>query len=150
MDKRIGSKLDSDGTCNVQVVRPIPACSKVRSQFDPAPITVLDTAGIIVGPTLHMRVFKRRFVFRIGVVLLILFWATALRPERPRAFPFRRANLFAPSRSSAIRSWVVPYDHVDPNGHDAEGRTPLLIADVAAELENNATPNGRGGPCRSR
>src|SRR2546430_16643029 len=83
MDKRIGWNLDSAEHATFNWIRPIPACSKVGSQFDPAPITVLDTAGIMAGPTLPMRVFKRRFVFRIGVVILVLFWATALGPETP-------------------------------------------------------------------
>src|SRR5438445_8210989 len=83
MDKRMGWNLDTTEHATFNWIRPIPACSKVGSQFNPAPITVVDTARIISGPTLHMRVFNRRFVFRIGVVLLILFWATALGPEPP-------------------------------------------------------------------
>jgi ankyrin repeat protein len=107
----------------------MPACSKVGSQFAPAPITVLDTARIIAGPTLHMRVFKRRFVFRIGVVLLILFWATALGPEPPARISISASELVRAvtmQRDSLIELCLI--DHVDPNGRDAQGRTPLLIA----------------------
>jgi len=129
MDKRIGWNLDSAEHATFNWIRPIPACSKVGSQFNPAPITVLDTASIIPGPTLHMRVFKRRFVFRIGVVLLVLFWATALGPEPPARISISPSELVRAvtiQRDSLIELCLI--DHVDPNGHDAEGRTPLLIA----------------------
>ncbi|MGB9476147.1 MAG: ankyrin repeat domain-containing protein [Candidatus Udaeobacter sp.] len=76
-----------------------------------------------------MRVSKRRFVFPAGVVLLMLFWATALGPE-----PFAHISI---SSSELVRAVTIQrdslielclIDHVDPNGHDAQGRTPLLIA----------------------
>jgi len=92
-------------------------------------MTVLDTGRIMVGPTLHMRVFKRRFVFRIGLVLLILFWATALGPEPPARISISPGELVRAvtiHRESLIELCLI--DHVDPNGHDAQGRTPLLIA----------------------
>ena len=98
------------------------------SQFDPAPVTGLDTAGIISGPTLHMRVFRRRFLFRISVVLLILFWATAVGPEPPARVSISPSELVRAvtiQRDSLIDLCLI--DHVDPNGHDAQGRTPLLI-----------------------
>jgi ankyrin repeat protein len=129
MDKRIGWNLDSAEHATFNWIRPTPACSKVGSQFDPAPITVLDTARILPGSTLHMRVFKRRFVFRIGVVLLVLFWATALGPEPPRRISISPSELVRAvtiQRDSLIELCLI--DHVDPNGHDAQGRTPLLIA----------------------
>ncbi len=76
-----------------------------------------------------MRVFKRRFVFRLGVVLLILFFATALGPE-PRArisiSPSELVRAVTIQRDSLVELCLI--DHVDPNGHDAQGRTPLLIA----------------------
>jgi ankyrin repeat protein len=90
---------------------------------------MLDEARVISGPTLHMRVFKRRFVFRAGVVLLILFWATALGPEPPTHIsisPSELVRAVAIQRDSLIELCLI--DHVDPNGHDAQGRTPLLIA----------------------
>jgi ankyrin repeat protein len=76
-----------------------------------------------------MRVFKRRLVFRIGVVLLILFWATALGPEPPARISISPSELVRAvtiRRDSLIELCLT--DHVDPNGHDAHGRTPLLIA----------------------
>src|SRR5581483_4559543 len=104
-------------------------CPKVGSQFHPAPVPGLDTAPIMAGPTLHMRLFKRRFVVRLGVALLILFWATALGPEPPaRIFisPSELVRAVTIQRDSLIELCLI--DHVDPNGHDAQGRTPLLIA----------------------
>ena len=97
--------------------------------MNPAPLTTLDTPRIITVPTLHMRVFKRRFVFRIGVVLLILFWATALGPEPPARISISPGELVRAvtiQRESLIELCLI--DHVEPNGHDAQGRTPLLIA----------------------
>jgi len=76
-----------------------------------------------------MLVFKRRFVFRIGVVILILFWATALAPEPPARISISPGELVRAvtiQRDSLIELCLI--DHVDPNGHDAQGRTPLLIA----------------------
>ncbi len=76
-----------------------------------------------------MRVFKRRFVFRIGVVLLILFWATALGPEPPARISISPSELVRAvtiQRESLIELCLI--NHVDPNGRDARGRTPLLIA----------------------
>ncbi len=76
-----------------------------------------------------MRVFTRRFVFRIGVLLLILFWATALGPEPPARISISPSDLVRAvtiQHHSLIELCLI--DHVDPNGHDAEGRTPLLIA----------------------
>jgi ankyrin repeat protein len=83
----------------------------------------------MAGPTLPMRVFKRRFLFRLGVVLLILFWATALGPEPPARISISPNDLVRAvtiQRDSLIELCLI--DHVDPNGHDAQGRTPLLIA----------------------
>jgi ankyrin repeat protein len=103
--------------------------SMVGSQINPVRITVLDKARIISGRTLHMRVFTRRFVFRSGVLLLILFWATALGPEPPARIsisPSEFVRAVTIQRDSLIESCLI--DHVDPNGHDAQGRTPLLIA----------------------
>src|SRR5438105_5963581 len=129
MDKRMGWNLDTTEHATFNWIRPIPACSKVGSQFNPAPITVVDTARIISGPTLHMRVFNRRFVFRIGVVLLILFWATALGPEPPARISISPSELV---RAVTIQrdslTELCPIDHPAPTGHDAQGRTPLLIA----------------------
>ena len=83
----------------------------------------------MAGPTLHMRVFKRRFVFRIAVVLLVVFWVTVLGPEPPARISISPGELVRAvtiQRDSLIELCLI--DHVDPNGHDAQGRTPLLIA----------------------
>ena len=129
MDKRMGWNLDSTEHATFNWIRPIPACSKVGSQFNRASPTVLDTTPIISRPTLHMRVFKRRFVFRVSVIFLILFWATALGPEPPAHISISPSELVRAvtiQRNSLIELCLI--DHVDPNGRDAQGRTPLLIA----------------------
>ncbi|PYL67999.1 MAG: hypothetical protein DMF20_01960 [Verrucomicrobia bacterium] len=142
MDKRMGWNLDSREHATFNWIRPIPVhhgesvppsggrtCSKVGSPFNPIPVPVLDTARIMAGPTLHMRVFKRRFVFRIAVVLLVVFWVTVLGPEPPARISISPGELVRAvtiQRDSLIELCLI--DHVDPNGHDAQGRTPLLIA----------------------
>jgi ankyrin repeat protein len=128
MDKRIGWNLDSAEHATFNWIRPIPACSKVASQFDPSSNPVLDAAAM-ARPKQHMRVFKRRFVFPIGIVLLILFWVTALGPEpsaRISISPNELVRAVTIQRDSLIELYLI--EHVDPNGHDAQGRTPLLIA----------------------
>ncbi len=76
-----------------------------------------------------MRAFKRRFVFAAGVVLLILFWAIAVGPEPPARIsisPEELVRAVTIQRDSLIDLCLI--EHVDPNGRDAQGRTPLLIA----------------------
>jgi ankyrin repeat protein len=83
-----------------------------------------------------MRVLKRRFVFRTAVVLLILFWATALGPEPPARISISPSELVRAvtiQRDSLIELCLI--EHVDPNGHDAQGRTPLLIATLQQNWE---------------
>ncbi|PYK12428.1 MAG: hypothetical protein DME65_04070, partial [Verrucomicrobia bacterium] len=129
MDKRIGWNLDTTEHATFNWIRPIPACAKVGSQVHPGPATRLDTAPPISGSILHMRVFKRRFVFWIGVALFILFWATVLGPEPPARIPISPGELVRAvtlRRDSLIELCLI--DHVDPNGRDDRGRTPLLIA----------------------
>jgi len=110
-------------------IRPIPAYSKTSSRFPRDSTAFLDEARIISGPTLFMRDFKRRFVFAAGVVLLILFWAIAVGPEPPARIsmsPEELVRAVTIQRDSLIELCLI--EHVDPNGRDAEGRTPLLIA----------------------
>jgi ankyrin repeat protein len=79
--------------------------------------------------TLFMRKFKRRFVFAAGVVVLILFWAIAVGPEQPARIsisPEELVRAVTIHRDSLIDLCLI--EHVNPNGHDAQGRTPLLIA----------------------
>ncbi|HEU0273622.1 MAG TPA: ankyrin repeat domain-containing protein [Candidatus Udaeobacter sp.] len=129
MDKRIGWNLDSAEHATFNWIRPIPTCSKVASQFEPPSAAVLDEAGIITARNRTMREFKRRIAFQAGLVLFILFWATALGPEpsaRILISPNELVRAVTIQRESLIELCLL--EHVDPNGHDAQGRTPLLIA----------------------
>jgi ankyrin repeat protein len=76
-----------------------------------------------------MRAFKKRFVFAAGVVLLVLFWAIAVGPEPPALIsisPEELVRAVTIQRDSLIDLCLI--EHVDPNGRDAQGRTPLVIA----------------------
>jgi len=76
-----------------------------------------------------MSAFKKRFVFAAGVVLLVLFWAIAVGPEPPARIsisPEELVRAVTIQRDSLIDLCLI--EHVDPNGRDAQGRTPLLIA----------------------
>jgi ankyrin repeat protein len=62
-------------------------------------------------------------------VFLILFWAAALGPEPPARISISPSELVRAvtiHRDSLVQLCLI--DHVDPNGHDDQGRTPLLIA----------------------
>ncbi len=129
MAKRIGLNLDSTEHATFNWTRPIPAYSKVRSQFNRRSTTFLGESRIITGPTVFMRAFKRRFVFAAGVVFLILFWSIAVGPEPPARIsisPEELVRAVTIQRDSLIDLCLI--EHVDPNGRDAQGRTPLLIA----------------------
>jgi ankyrin repeat protein len=129
MDRRIGWSLDSKEHATFNWIRPIPAYSKAPSPLDRGGAAFLDESRIISGPTLFMRAFKRRFVFAAGVVLLILFWAIAVGPEPPARISISPGDLVRAvtiQRDSLIDLCLI--EHVDPNGRDAQGRTPLLIA----------------------
>jgi len=78
-----------------------------------------------------MRMFQRRFVLRAGVVALIviLLWAFAIGPEPPARItisPDELVRAVTIQRESLIDLCLM--ERVDPNGRDAQGRTPLLIA----------------------
>jgi ankyrin repeat protein len=78
-----------------------------------------------------MRMFKRRSVLRAGVValILILLWAIAVGPEPPARItisPDELVRAVAIRRDSLIDLCLM--ERVDPNGRDAQARTPLLIA----------------------
>jgi ankyrin repeat protein len=78
-----------------------------------------------------MRIFQRRFVLRAGVValILILLWAIVIGPEPPTRVaisPDELVRAVTIQRESLIDLCLI--ERVDPNGHDAQGRTPLLIA----------------------
>src|SRR5205814_10110707 len=128
MDKRMGWNLDSTKHATFNWNRPIPAYAKAALPLNSGSTRFLDESRIITGPTLFMRAFKRRFVFAAGVVLLILFWAIAVGPEPPARIsisPEELVRAVAIQRDSLIDLYLI--EHVDPNGRDAHGRTPLLI-----------------------
>ena len=129
MDKRIGWNLDSPEHAMFNWPRPIPACAKARSQFNRASVTVPDRAYILSGHALHMRAPTRRIVFQASVVFLILLWATAIAPEPPARISISPSELVRAvtiGRASLVDLCLI--EQVDPNGRDAQRRTPLLIA----------------------
>jgi ankyrin repeat protein len=75
--------------------------------------------------------FQRRIVLRAGLValVLILLWALTIGPE-PAAHvtisPDELVRAVTVQRDSLIDLCLM--ERVDPNGRDAQGRTPLLIA----------------------
>ena len=78
-----------------------------------------------------MRIFHRRFVLRTGGValFLIILWAIAIGPEprtRIAISPEDLVRAVTIQRDSMIDLCLM--EHVDPNGRDGQGRTPLLIA----------------------
>jgi len=112
-------------------LRPIPACRKTHSQFDGSRARFIDGRRIIGRPTINMRMFQRRFVLRAGVLALVLIalWAIAIGPEPPARItisPDELVRAVTIQRDSLIDLCLI--ERVDPNGHDAQGRTPLLIA----------------------
>jgi ankyrin repeat protein len=100
-----------------------------RSQFNRASVTVPDRAYILSGQALHMRAPTRRIVFKASVVFLILLWATAIAPEPPARISISPSELVRAvtiGRASLVDLCLI--EQVDPNGRDAQRRTPLLIA----------------------
>jgi len=92
-----------------------------------------------------MRMFHRRFVLRTGVVALVLIvlWAIAIGPEPPARIaisPDELVRAVTIQRDSLIDLCLM--ERVDPNGHDAQGRTPLLIATSQQDFadKNGFTP----------
>jgi ankyrin repeat protein len=76
-----------------------------------------------------MRASSRRIVFKASVVFLILLWATAIAPEPPSRISISPGELVRAvtiGRGSLIDLCLI--EQVDPNGRDAQRRTPLLIA----------------------
>ncbi len=122
--------MDSSEHAMFNWTRPIPAYAKTPSPFNRGGPTLLDETRIVSGPTLFMRAFKRQFVFGAGaVVLVIFFWAIAVGPEPPAHISISPGELVRAvtiQRDSLIDLCLI--EHVDPNGRDAQGRTPLLIA----------------------
>ena len=72
---------------------------------------------------------RKRIVFQASVVFSILLWATAIAPEPPSRIsisPDELVRAVTIGRQSLIDLCLI--EQVDPNGRDAQGRTPLLIA----------------------
>jgi ankyrin repeat protein len=110
-------------------LRPIPVCSKALSQFDGASVDLPDRTHIVSGRGLHMGASRRRIIFQASVVFSILLWATAIALEPPARISISPGELVRAvtiGRQSLIDLCLI--EQVDPNGRDAEWRTPLLIA----------------------
>jgi ankyrin repeat protein len=110
-------------------LRPIPVCSKALSQFDRASINLPDRTHIVSGRALHMAAFRRQILFQASVLFSIFLWATAIAPEPPARIAISPGELVRAvtiGRQSLIDLCLI--EQVDPNGRDAQGRTPLLIA----------------------
>jgi ankyrin repeat protein len=121
--------LDSIEHAMFNWTRPIPACVKVGSQSDPFRFKTRDERCIFRDWLLSMRVSTRRALLQGGFVLLILLWATAIAPEPGSRISMTPADLVRAvtiDRGSLINLCLI--ENVDPNGRDAQGRTPLLIA----------------------
>jgi ankyrin repeat protein len=76
-----------------------------------------------------MSASTRRSFFQAGFVLLILLWATAIAPEPGARISITPADLVRAvtiDHASLIDLYLI--EQVDPNGRDAQSRTPLLIA----------------------
>ncbi|MFZ0916658.1 MAG: ankyrin repeat domain-containing protein [Candidatus Udaeobacter sp.] len=64
----------------------------------------------------------------IAILILVLLWAMAIGPEPPARVtisPEELVRAVTIQRDSLIDLCLI--EHVDPNGRDAQGRTPLLI-----------------------
>jgi ankyrin repeat protein len=141
MDKRIGWNFDSSQHATFNPLRPIapprsktvlrPSLSNIDSPFHRSGARFLSENRIIGGPVINMRIFHRRFVLRAGLVALILIvlWAIGIGPEPPAQIMISADELVRAvtiQRDSLIDLCLM--ERVDPNGRDAQGRTPLLIA----------------------
>jgi ankyrin repeat protein len=141
MDKRISGSFDSAQHATFNRVRPIPVKrgesvrrrtdSKPYSQFDPSDARFSDGKRIIGNPTIHLRMSQGRVVLPASVIALVLIflWGWTIGPEPPARVvlsPDELVRAVTAQRDSLIDLCLM--DHVDPNGRDAQGRTPLLIA----------------------
>jgi ankyrin repeat protein len=104
---------------------------KTHSQLDETHARFIDGRRIIGSPTINLPMFQRRFLLRSGLaaLILILLWAIAIGPEpsaRIAISPDELVRAVTIQRDSLIDLYLI--ERVDPNGRDAQGRTPLLIA----------------------
>src|SRR5258705_11013629 len=91
----------------------------------------LDENRIIGASAINMRIVYRRIVIRTGILamILIVLWAVAIGPEPPGRIiisPDELVRAVAIQCDSLVDLCLM--EHVDPNGRDGQGRTPLLIA----------------------
>ena len=141
MDKRIGWNFDTTQHATFNAARPIRgihreptlrrAYPKTYSQLSRSHSRFIDGRRIIDGPTIKMRRFQWRFLLRAGgaALVLILLWGVAIGPEPPARVtisPDELVRAVTIRRDSLIDLCLI--EHVDPNGRDSQGRTPLLIA----------------------
>ena len=141
MDKRIGWNFDSIQHATFNLVRPISLrhgesllsrrYPKAHSRLDGTHARFINGSRMIGTPTINMRIFHRRFVLQAGAAALILIflWAIAIGPEpstRITISPEELVRAVTIQRNSLIDLYLI--ERVDPNGRDAQGRTPLLIA----------------------
>src|SRR5207249_7763592 len=123
--------------------------SKTHSPFRRSRARFLDQNRIIGGPAINMRIFHRRFVLRAGVVALILIvlWAIAIGPEPPARISVSPDELVrAVTIQRGSLSDLCLMENVDPNGRDAQGRTPLLIAMSQQDLKTAGWLVGDAAP----
>ena len=104
---------------------------KTHSPLDGTHARFIDGRRIIGSPTINMRMSQRRFLLRSGLaaLILILLWAVAIGPEpsaRIAISPDELVRAVTIQRESLIDLYLI--ERVDPNGRDAQERTPLLIA----------------------
>src|SRR6188472_1704773 len=141
MDKRISWNFDSGQHATFNPLRPIavppsktvvwPPASKTDSQFGGSRARFPDQNPMLGAPAINIRIFHRRFILRAGVAALILIglWVIAIGPEPASHMvisPDELVRAVTIQREPLIDLALM--EHVDPNGHDAQGRTPLLIA----------------------
>jgi ankyrin repeat protein len=141
MDKRIGWNFDTTQHATFNAARPIRgihreptlrrAYPKTYSQLSRSHSRFIDGRRIIDGPTIKMRRLQWRFLLRAGgaALVLILLWGVAIGPEPPARVtisPDELVRAVTIRRDSLIDLCLI--EHVDPNGRDSQGRTPLLIA----------------------
>jgi ankyrin repeat protein len=116
--------------------RPIPVCAKALSQLNRLSATLSDGRYVTSGRAMNLRASKRRVIFQASAVFLILLWATAIAPEPPAPIsisPSELVRAVAIGRRSLINLCLL--EQVNPNGRDAQGRTPLLIATSQQDWE---------------
>jgi len=105
-----------------------PAVARVRSRFTPPAVKLVNTPYRISGGNFRMPAPKRPSLFQGGAVLLLLLWAMAIAPEPQPISISADALVRATTIGDTPLISLCLAKHVDPNGRDAQGRTPLLIA----------------------